>query len=69
MRPVQTEELHERYRATGYAEALGAVFDAIAPELLPRAVRLAPSVVETEDLVQGAFLGLLERLEPFRRGP
>jgi DNA-directed RNA polymerase specialized sigma24 family protein len=62
------EQLFERYREHGDVNALGELFDLVAPELLSLAVRLAPSVAEAEDLVLATFLALLERPRAFKRG-
>jgi RNA polymerase sigma-70 factor (ECF subfamily) len=54
---VPTPESHfARFRASGSAAALAAVFDALAPELLLVAAHLAPRGVEPEDVVQSTFL-------------
>lgn len=48
-----------RFRRTGDPEALGRVFDALAPKLLLVADHLARGMADAEDLVQTTFLGAL----------
>ncbi len=51
----------DRFRASGDADALGAVFDRTAPGLYRVARHLAPDEATAEDLVQTTFLTALER--------
>ena len=55
-----TEALFERYRQNGDAEALGVVFDRMAPQLVLIAARLAGSAL-AEDLVQATFLDAIRQ--------
>ncbi len=55
-----TEALFVQYRARGDAEALAAVFDRLAPQLLLVAARLAGGAV-AEDLVQATFLDAIRQ--------
>ena len=62
MQPAQTsEQRFERFRRTGDLAALTQLFDEIAPELLPLALRLAGTRHDAEDLVQETFLVALEK--------
>jgi len=55
--PMPTPEQHFAcFRAEGRADALAAVFDALAPELLLVAAHLARGGVQAEDLVQATFV-------------
>jgi RNA polymerase sigma factor (sigma-70 family) len=56
-----------RFAAKGDVRALGAVFDATAPELLRIAAHLVGSRDVARDLVQGAFLIAIERRAEFDR--
>lgn len=63
------EQAFQRFRSHGDARALGAVFDALAPELLLVAAHVAPRGVDAEDLLQSAFLEAIEhaaRWDPAR---
>lgn len=63
------EELFARFRQHADADALAAVFDALAPSLLLVAAHVAPAGCEAEDLVQATFLGAMEdaqRWDPSR---
>ncbi|MSR63074.1 MAG: sigma-70 family RNA polymerase sigma factor [Planctomycetes bacterium] len=62
------EVLFERYRAQGELEALGAVFDRTAPELLALAMHLVRDPVEAEDLVQTTFVAAIEGARSFEGG-
>jgi len=62
------EALFERYRAQGELEALGAVFDRTAPELLALAAHLVRDPVEAEDLVQTTFVAAIEGARSFEGG-
>src|SRR5262245_61170113 len=55
------EEQFARFRGSGDARALGAVFDALAPELLLVAAHVAPAATDAEDLVQATFLDAIEK--------
>ena len=68
MRPDLVEESFLRFRSTGEPAALGIVFDALAPELLLVAARIAPRGVEAEDLVQRTFVDALEHADRFAPG-
>ncbi|MEZ6038412.1 MAG: sigma-70 family RNA polymerase sigma factor [Planctomycetota bacterium] len=62
--PVQHCEQHfERFRQSGDAAALAAVFDAVAPELLLVAAHVAPTGVEPEDLLQATFVDAIEHAD------
>jgi RNA polymerase sigma-70 factor (ECF subfamily) len=50
------EELFRRYRDGGDVEALAAVFDRTAPQLLLVAAHVTPDAAAAEDLLQDAFL-------------
>ena len=54
------EELFARFRQHADADALAAVFDALAPSLLLVAAHVAPAGCDAEDLVQATFLGAME---------
>ena len=56
------------YRRTGEPDALGEVFDALAPELLLVAVRIAAPGIDAEDLVQRTFLAAIEKADRFEPG-
>lgn len=49
------------FNRTGAPEALGRVFDAVAPELHRIALHLSPRPTEAEDLVQATFLAAIQR--------
>lgn len=57
-----------RFVATGEPEALGRVFDAVAPKLLLAATHLARKGAEAEDLVQATFLRAIEGAKTFDSG-
>lgn len=61
MEPGRLEQRFERWRSHGDLEALSEVIDGASPELYELAARLAPDVAQAEDLVQAAFLALLEK--------
>src|SRR5262245_9676604 len=70
-------ELFERYRRDGDLQALGRVFDALAPRLLAVALHLCGNAADAEDVLQQTFLLAMERdvafdatrrLEPFLAG-
>ncbi len=54
-----------QFRRTGDPEALGRVFDAVAPKLLVVAVHLVRDGAAAEDLVQTTFLAAIEKVETF----
>src|SRR5262245_50960337 len=54
-------DLFERLRRQGDAEALGIVFDETAPEILGVARRLSRDPVEAEDILQETFLTAIDR--------
>lgn len=59
---MATPEQHfRRFRERGEPDALAAVFDELASELLLVAAHVAPAGVEAEDLVQATFLDAIER--------
>ena len=55
------ETLFERFRTRGDLAALTQLFDEVAPELLPLALRLSGERHDAEDLVQETFLVALEK--------
>jgi RNA polymerase sigma factor (sigma-70 family) len=55
------DDLYRRYAASGDLTALAGVFDALAPDLLRLARRLASDRSQAEDLVQETFLTALEQ--------
>ena len=58
---MATPEQHfRRFRERGEPDALAAVFDELASELLLVAAHVAPAGVEAEDLVQATFLTVLD---------
>lgn len=63
----------ERYRRHGDLRALGEVFDALAPRLLPVAMHLCGNPADAEDALQEAFVLAMRRAETFdpkrRLGP
>ncbi|MEO6593608.1 MAG: sigma-70 family RNA polymerase sigma factor, partial [Planctomycetota bacterium] len=63
----RTTKLFLRWRDRGDAEALTAVFDRTAPELLRVALHLCGNVADAEDLVQVAFLAAIETAPRFDR--
>ncbi|MBP8299370.1 MAG: RNA polymerase sigma factor, partial [Planctomycetes bacterium] len=54
-----------RWRDRGDAEALAAVFDRTAPELLRLALHLCRNVADAEDLLQGTFLAAIQSAARF----
>lgn len=60
VRPMSPEALFRQYRDFGDAEALGAVFDRLAPELALIAAHLVGADA-AEDLVQATFLDAIEQ--------
>jgi RNA polymerase sigma-70 factor (ECF subfamily) len=67
----------ERYRRHGDLHALGAVFDAVAPRLLPIALHLCGNAADAEDALQQTFVTAIDgaaafdagrRLEPWLAG-
>jgi RNA polymerase sigma-70 factor (ECF subfamily) len=52
-----------RFRHSGDPDALGRVFDAVAPRMILVAAHLAPS--DADDLVQATFVAAIERAERF----
>ncbi len=57
--------LFQRFRRRGDPRALGAVFDATAPELLRTALHLVGDAALAEDAVQETFLVALERRDEY----
>src|SRR5262245_60344626 len=55
------EQQFARFRSSGDANALAAVFDALAPELLLVAAHVAPAATDAEDRVQATFLDAIEK--------
>src|SRR5204863_2190676 len=49
-----------RFRATGDAGALGALFDAVSPELFRLALSLSPDAASAEDALQETWLVALK---------
>jgi RNA polymerase sigma-70 factor (ECF subfamily) len=64
-RPETPDQLFRRFRASGDQQALGALFDQVAPLLRRRAVRLAPGLDAADDLLQATFLTALGRADRF----
>ena len=62
-RPAAPEDLLRRFRTTGQPGALGALFDATAPELFRIALALAPDAAAAEDALQETFLTALEQAD------
>ncbi len=62
------EDLFLRFRDKGDANALAAVFDRTACELLTLALHLAPESSAAEDLVQATFLAAIQAADSFERG-
>lgn len=58
-------ELFARFRARGDLDALGTVFDTLAPRLLPVALHLCGDPGDAEDAVQQTFLIAIERADTF----
>ena len=68
MNEETTSQLFRRFQASRDQDALGELFDALAPNLLARARATVPEAAE--DLVQTTFLALIEaapRFDPERR--
>ena len=61
----RVERLFRRYRIRGDVEALGKVFDSVAPELARIAGHLVGDAAEAEDLLQSTFLTALEKAADF----
>lgn len=55
----------ERYRRHGDIQALGEVFDALAPRLLPVAMHLCGAAAAAEDALQETFVLAIERADAF----
>lgn len=68
MLPGPLECRFEDWREHGDLEALAAVFDAVAPELLRIAEHLVHDAPKAEDLVQTTFVEVLRQPQRFRRG-
>jgi RNA polymerase sigma-70 factor (ECF subfamily) len=62
------EDLFTAFREKGDADALAAVFDRSASELLALALHLTPEPTAAEDLVQATFLAAIQGAESFERG-
>lgn len=58
--PPSPDELLAQYRAQGDPEALGALFDAVAPTLHRIALSLLSDVHDADDALQATFLALLQ---------
>lgn len=57
----------DRWRVHGDLAALGAVFDAVAPRLLPVALHLCGHVADAEDALQQTFLLAMDKAAAFDR--
>lgn len=68
MTATAPDALFQQFLRTGDPEAFARLYDAVRPELLRTATRLAPDSGSAEDLVQATFLGALESAGRFRRG-
>ncbi len=68
MRDQELDRLFERFRRRGDLPALGAVFDATAPELLRVAMSLVRDPGEADDLVQETFLTAIQRAGRYDAG-
>ena len=68
MTHIALEQLFERFRRDGDADALGEVFDSTAGELLRIARHLTKGRANAEDLVQDTFLIAIERAASFDAG-
>ncbi|MFY9343264.1 MAG: sigma-70 family RNA polymerase sigma factor [Planctomycetota bacterium] len=58
-------DLFDRWRRQGDLQALGAVFDALAPRLLPVAMHLCGHAADAEDALQQTFLLAMDRAPAF----
>ena len=65
MRDQELDRLFDRFRRRGDVQALGAVFDATAPELLQVAMSLVHDPGEADDLLQETFLTAIERAQRY----
>lgn len=65
MEERKLEELYERFRRDGDAEALAELFDACAPALLALARRLLPNAADVDDVVQSTFVTLIQSSREF----
>ena len=61
----RAERRFERYRRKGDLDALGAVFDELAPGLLRVAMHVAPDPAAAEDLLQETFLSAIAHASRF----
>ena len=59
------ESLLVRYRATGDAKALAALFDATAPSLFRIALSLVRDATAAEDALQETYIAALEHLDRY----
>ncbi|QDU69501.1 sigma-70 family RNA polymerase sigma factor [Engelhardtia mirabilis] len=59
------DRLFLRYRDQGDVDALGALHDALSPELVRVAARLGPGAEAADDLVQATFLTAIRRAERY----
>jgi RNA polymerase sigma-70 factor (ECF subfamily) len=59
------EELFDRFRSKGDADALGEVYDRTAGQLLRGAMHLARSPAAAEDLLQATFVAAIERRDSY----
>ena len=57
------DQLFELYQKSGDPDALGEVFDLIAPKLLHTALHLARDPAGAEDLLQATFLTAIRKAE------
>lgn len=57
--------LFDRFRTQGDLQALGSVFDALAPRLLPVAIHLTGRPADAEDALQQTFLLAMDRAASF----
>src|SRR6266545_4654097 len=56
IRDSSPDDLWRRFRDSGDPRALGAVFDAVSPELFRVALSLAPDAASAEDALQETWL-------------
>ncbi|MBI1850512.1 MAG: sigma-70 family RNA polymerase sigma factor [Planctomycetes bacterium] len=70
MKPTDTDLNREfaRFARSGDPAALGAVYDALAPELLRVALHFSRDAAEAEDLLQSTFVTAIERAHSFEEG-